>query len=222
MRFWQFFILMVAVTALTNQARAWTCPSEAATVQVTPVTGEIQLDRSKSTHDLTHMQAGGAIRDGHHVNGLGGGSIGLEGRASFKILQRGQRACIWLQSINARFFAYPSIHIARNFPRGSCEYSAVLEHEMKHVDALIDFHTEYTGIFERELQLIAKRIYPKGPIPAAHIENTQDQMNDRISREIKSFNDRILPILEQRQNAIDTPEEYARVTAQCRNWHRYY
>lgn len=46
-------------------------------------------------------------------------------------------------------------------------------------------------------------------------------MNARINSGIQAFNDSIIPVLEARQAKVDSPSEYARVEAQCKNWARY-
>lgn len=200
----------------------WSCPAEAPEINLQRVLGKTKLYRTKDIHALTNMKSeGGAIRQGMHVNGLGGGKIGLEGQASFTVMQRGEQACIWLKGINAKFFAYPTIHVANNFPKESCEYNAVLEHEKKHILVLQEFHREFAPKFKTALRRIASGIEAQGPISASTIERVQKDMNERINRQIQSFNDSIIPVLEQRQNDVDNPQEYASVEAQCRNWHNY-
>lgn len=203
-------------------AAGWSCPAEAAEINLQRVLGKTKLYRTKDIHALTHMQSeGGAVRQGMHVNGLGGGKIGLEGQASFTVMQRGQQACIWLKGINAKFFAFPTIHIANNFPKDSCEYEAVLEHEKKHILVLQEFHREFAPKFKTALRRIASSVEAQGPMNASSIERIQKDMNARINSQIQAFNDSIIPVLEQRQNAIDNPHEYASVEAKCRDWGKY-
>lgn len=187
------------------------------------VLGETRLYRTKDSESLTAMknQDGGAARQGIHVNGLGGGRIGLEGQALFVVMRLGAQACIRLKGINAKFFAFPAIHIARNFPKGSCEYDAILEHEKKHINTLQDFHSAYAPRFKAELRRIASEIGARGPFPEQNAKAVQNEMNERINAGIKAFNDSIMPVLETRQDAIDNPSEYARVKAQCTNWDKY-
>lgn len=204
------------------QAQSWSCDGQDAEITLSRVLGKTKLYRTKDIHALTHMHNdGSAIRQGVHVNGLGGGKIGLEGLASFTILQRGEQACIWLKGISAKFFAFPSIHIANNFPKGTCEYDAVLEHEKKHIRVLQDFHKEFAPKFKTALRRIASDIEPQGPFQAVSAETIQGDMNARINSGIQAFNDSIIPILEARQAEVDNPSEYARVEAQCKNWEQY-
>lgn len=217
-------LLAGGVLALPNAAMAagWECPAKAPEVKLSRVLGKTKLYRTKDIHALTHMHSeGGAVRQGVHVNGLGGGKIGLEGLASFTVMQRGDQACIWLKGIEAKFFAFPSIHIANNFPKGSCEYNAVLEHEKEHIRVLQDFHKEFAPKFKTALRRIASDIEPQGPFSAANAEAIQSDMNARINAGIQGFNDSIIPVLEARQAKVDSPAEYARVEAQCKNWAQY-
>lgn len=211
-----------AVSVAPVHAADWSCPDTAPEITLSRVLGKTKLYRTKDIHGLTNMhQDGGAVRQGMHVNGLGGGKIGLEGLASFTIMQRGEQACIWLKGINAKFFAFPSIHIANNFPKDTCEYNAVMEHEKKHIRALQDFHKEFAPKFKTALRKVAQNTEAQGPIPASAVEAIQKDMNARINQGIQAFNDSILPVLEARQAQIDNPNEYASVEAKCSNWDKY-
>lgn len=216
--------LLAQGTGNNAQAQGWECPDPAPEVTLKRIVTKTKLYRTKDIHMLTDMHAadGAVILEGMHVNGLGGGRIGLEGLASFSIMQRGAQACIWLKSLDAKFFAMPRIHIARNFRKNTCEFDAVLEHEKIHIRVLKDFHEEYAPHFKRELNDIVAALPPQGPMNADHIDAAQEEMNRYINQRIKAYNDRIMQILSERQDAVDTPEEYARVNAQCRDWHKYY
>lgn len=221
-------VLVCAFCLQVSMARAdqgWACPSapEAAEISLSRVLGKTKLYRTRNSEALTSMKnrEGGAVRQGLLVNGLGGGKIGLEGQALFTVMQRGDQACIWLKGINAKFFAFPIIHIANNFPKGTCEYDAVLEHEKKHILALQDFHREFAPKFKTALRRIASEIQGQGPFPAGSTDRIQKDMNARINAGIAAFNDSIIPVLEERQNGIDNPSEYARVEAECTNWDKY-
>ncbi|MCD8497961.1 MAG: hypothetical protein LRZ85_07735 [Alphaproteobacteria bacterium] len=203
-------------------ADSWACPTKAPEIKLSRVLGKTRLYRTKDINTLTHMHTDGAAnRQGMYVNGLGGGKIGLEGQASFTVMQRGDQACIWLKGIDAKFFALPTIHIANNFPKGTCEYDAVMEHEKKHIRVLQDFHKEFAPKFKTALRRIASDIPAQGPFDAKSTERIQQDMNARINTGIQSFNDNIIPILEARQAQVDNPNEYARVEAQCKNWNKY-
>lgn len=223
-----FVLMLVGSIIPLSKAQAgqgWSCPgiSAQAEINLSPVLGETRLYRTKDVEDLTRMKNpdGGAVRQGIHVNGLGGGRIGLEGQALFMLTQRGDQACIRLNGVNAKFFAFPTIHIANNFPKGTCEYNAVLEHEKKHIRTLQAFHREFTPKFKTALYRIAGEIDAQGPFPAQNAASVQKDMNARINAGIEAFNKSIMPILEARQNTIDNPSEYARVEAQCTNWDKY-
>lgn len=186
-------------------------------VSLTPRIAATEYVRSDSSDMLSALHTSKPFEEGA-VGGLGGGTLGIKTRSEFQIVTLGQRSCIALKSISLEFFAEPKIHIASNFKRGSCEYSAVLAHEQKHIAELRKIHREYRPKLRRKLRDIAKIIKPVGPISSSNVEKAQKVMSEKISQEINKYHGNIVALLDRRQARIDTPKEYARVSAQCRNW----
>ncbi len=212
-------VVVFLLALFVSDAAMAACQSEATSVSVRSVIEPVKYVRNVSSKNLTDIH-GNPDKQEQRVLGLGGGQIGIDAKLQFSVVTRKGKACLSLQEIKAVFYAYPEVHIASNFRRGGCEYSAVLGHERKHIRTLKKFHREYYPELRKELKKLAKQIKVIGPVAPEDVEKQQKRLGDRVSRAVSSFTDGITPILEERQNKIDTKEEYKRVSDQCKKWER--
>jgi hypothetical protein len=180
-------------------------------------TSQTEYIRTKSSKDLTQMHGGGS--QGSYIGGLGGGELGFKTEARFEIQTQGNAACVKLKSVNVLFYSKPQVHIASNFSRSSCEYNAVMAHEKKHISTLLKFQREISPKVKAKIRSMLNSIDPDlGPISLADTQKAQKAIQKRLSASLQAYSDLMMPIVEQRQQAIDTPAEYARVSAQCKKW----
>ncbi len=214
----RLLILIVALfTLFASDARALTCDDEETKVTLDTILKPTQYIRTSSSRNLTEMHA---VRgdDDKQILGLGGGEMQLRGKTEFTVTTQWKKACVSLKAVTLTFYARPQIHIASNFKKGSCHYASVLEHEQKHAKALKNFHREYGQELRKELQKYANKIKVKGPVSKGKATDIQQKMSDLLSEMISRQSDEMADILEERQVAIDTPEEYKRVAAKCKKW----
>lgn len=222
MRFFlSLFLFLGCLTFLMSApAYAIECDDKSPSLVVKTYKQKTKYIRDFTTQNLTQLHTGSYRANSLNVLGLGGGAYGLKSRMSFKIKKQGSLACVSLDKIEGQFVAYPSIMIARNFPKGSCEYNAVLGHEKKHVRTLLNFQKEYAPKFKSRLTKIVR--YNKEPkiVSISQVEQAQAQIQDDIMRGIKEYFEQIRPVVQKRQKEIDSPEEYARVKKLCGRWDR--
>jgi len=214
-----FFMLFAHSNALASSGLA--CPQISPRVIVQEQERPIEFVRHLSSVELTRMQKRKGIvphSSVSFVQGLGGGSITLAGKVIFSIYGDDVERCVAVKSVDGAIISAPLVHIASNYPKGSCEYNAVLEHELMHVDILNEFRTEYAPKFKYELQRLINLAAPAGPMPRAQVKATQNRKHEIIERGIQRYADEITNIMQRRQVAIDTKEEYARTHSQCNNW----
>jgi hypothetical protein len=218
---WPVFALCICVfvvLALHSPAHAMEeCKTSNPALNFKTGTSQTQYIRTKSSKDLTQMHGGGA--QGSYIGGLGGGELGFKTEARFEIQTQGNAACVKLKSVNVLFYSKPQVHIASNFSRSSCEYNAVMAHEKKHISTLLKFQREIAPKVKAKIRSMINGIDPDiGPISPADTQKAQKAIQARLSASFQAYSDLMMPIVEQRQQAIDTPAEYARVSAQCKKW----
>lgn len=197
------------------------CPSVTPHIEVIQQTRPLEFVRHLSAASLTDMQKRKGFfphASKSYVQGLGGGAITLSAEVTFTIYGDDVKSCLAVKSVEGAIISAPTLHIARNYKERTCEYNAVLEHEMKHVKILNDFRAEYAPKFEAELERLAKIAHSVGPIASAYIQSTQARKHEIIEGGIKKYADEITAVMLRRQLAIDTVEEYERTHSQCNNW----
>ena len=196
-------------------AQSGSCTDSKVAVSVKTATGRTSYSRDKSSAELTEMHGGGGA-----VGGLGGGEVGFKAEAQYRAtrVSGSSSICVKLRSLEIVFFAKPKIHIASNFRRGTCEYGAVMAHEKKHVRELLKFVREYRPKVKSYMEKAVVKARTSYPARPSKVNDAQEQIQEDILKEIETLQGKIMPILNERQQAIDSEEEYARVTAKCGDW----
>jgi hypothetical protein len=129
---------------------------------------------------------------------------GLEDRA-------GLRACARPQ-VHVELFLRPLVvYVAREYTGDPCRASVIREHEQRHVDVYASYARESVERLSASLH----RALGNGPQFATTVGEAQQQLDRRIADALEAFMRESERTLAQRQAAVDTPEEYARVSGAC-------
>lgn len=174
--------------------------------------------RNFSVGNLTQLHTGSYRPGTPFVLGLGGGSYDLTTKLQFEVKTQGSLSCVKVASVEGRFTVEPLMLIARDYRQGSCEYNAVLEHEKKHLSTLLDFQQEYARKFKIRLKKILKDVNTSQVASTSQTHLVQEQIKNQINTQVQAYFDQITPILQRRQQKVDSPEEYRRVAEMCDNW----
>ncbi|KFI06637.1 membrane protein [Massilia sp. BSC265] len=107
---------------------------------------------------------------------------------------------------------YPPIvvYISREFRPGSCAYEEVLAHEMRHLNAYLD----YLPKAEARVRLALERRFEEKPL-YARIGQAQSLLQREIDRGWMPYIKSEMAKVEALQAAIDSPQEYARLGKVC-------
>ena len=125
--------------------------------------------------------------------------------------ERDGRVCV-RPSIGVELSATPmTVYIGREIAGDSCRDAAALEHELKHVavykDELariaVDARKQLAGAYDNRILYYRSRAEAERGIHAALAAELKPMLEDSGRR------------IKERQQAIDTPAEYARVSAAC-------
>jgi hypothetical protein len=141
----------------------------------------------------------------------GEASVRFEIKASSITDQSGRWECISPQITVSYGFSPMTVYIAREFPKGSCAYNEIAQHELRHVKT----YQDHLASIEREVAEAMVRRFATGTPWRGAVGQTfvllEKEMHERwmpyIKREIRR--------VESAQALIDTPEEYARVSESC-------
>ena len=125
--------------------------------------------------------------------------------------------CMYVDKIDVVVSYEPVVHIASNFPYGSCRFKTTWEHELRHVNTDLITLTEYGGHMKQAAAYASQSLGAIGPFPVTQLEAQQQAVMGRIGTVIDKALDDIGTVRMQRQQLIDTREEYMRVSRACPN-----
>ena len=203
-------------TASGRSAASNLCSDESPQIIVKLATAPTKYIKTRNAYDLTSMHnTGGGV-----TLGLAGGPISITVRGQFQSTSLKNNACVELKKLEVLFWAKPEVHIANNFKKGSCEYREVLGHEQKHIRTLRQFVKQQAPKLKREVRKIVKSTRTQYKVKDTQASTAQKKIEKQIFKRLEAYQNRIMPVLQARQKAIDTPEEYRRVAARCDNWGR--
>ncbi len=177
---------------------------------LTGVQNGFRIDNSVGYRSLTVMK--GRTRPGQYVLGL----TRTESRVSINVGGRllSDRAsgyeCI-APHIEVRL-TYPPIvvYVSREFAPGSCAYEEVLAHEMRHLNTYLDYLPKVEARVRKALaqRFEAKPLY-------ARAGQAQSLLQHEVDRGWMPYIKTEMAKVEALQAAIDSPQEYARLSKVC-------
>lgn len=150
----------------------------------------------------------------HMPAGLSVANFVLDSNYHTKSIDTPRRgSCAHISDVTLKIgYTDSTIYVARELPRRSCPYKEVLAHERKHKQVDAELMAEYKPIFEKAARDIVANI---GHVRAGSRSDAEDQIAEALNSHMKKLADAFTAERIKRQAAIDTAEEYARVTASC-------
>lgn len=180
-----------------------------AVIQVRVRHTDIQMDLTKSVADLTRMSK--SSLKNMQTLGLAKAGLQYETKWGSETLRSASGEGCLRPSLSIELRAEPhTVYVAREFPKGSCSYNHVLEHEQRHVQAN-RVHLDWVAWhLRKDLQdFFGQRIFYGKP------SQLQQQLKQAVNEHwLKRLNEDMDKV-GLRHEAIDTPEEYARNRQAC-------
>lgn len=208
-----------------SQAQAntsWCRPTTAPHITVIPSTENISYNFTLSEKQLNAFSidtknpyGGNIISD---VGGLMKGGIQTEQKMTFGTMTNNDTSevCYWFNTIDVKIHISPIIYIADKFPKGSCKFNAIMEHEKKHVVVDREIVNKYAVIIGNRLksEISSARIY--GPVAKSKESLLGDKMRGKMKEILDDITKQMSAERQQRQQAVDSLEEYERVNNLCK------
>ena len=141
--------------------------------------------------------------------------------AQFKMeFQRRENAatdemCLWVTDIAIEIGYKPVVYIAGEHPANSCRYNTTALHELKHVNTDVITLKEYLPHIEQYMQKTAAALPAAGPLPLSSVEAAKEEGMKKISTALSTVVDYMQVTRHRRQQAIDTRQEYLRLSKAC-------
>lgn len=191
-----------------------------------PVSIEFTHTEPRVTHNLSHQDLGKfsvSTTFSHHREEvfLTGGITESNIKSNFEVSfnQRSNRetgeTCISINKVEMKLSYEPVVHIASNFPRDSCQFATTWEHELRHVNTDLLTLQERGRLLQQAAQGVASQIKTIGPVQKGDVKKVQQEIITRINTAVSTAFDEIDRLRMQRQQLIDTREEYMRLSKAC-------
>lgn len=112
-------------------------------------------------------------------------------------------------------YVWQEIYIPREYMIGSCEYQAVLDHEMEHVRAN---QQALAGQLDRIYQLAQDAIAAAQPFEVESKDAVAEVAKTHVSKELSHILTDFEADRDARNAALDSPESYRAISDRCFNW----
>lgn len=211
---------VILATLLPEAARA-ACPSSKTppTLRLKIDSGEVLLDHSRDREGIKqisdarkgHTQGPSHVLLGFTVVDL---SVSYNPEFTYRDSQAGAY-CAYLDTAEITVgYSELSVYVSSDYPEGSCEYEAILAHELRHVEINQSVLKAYR---DRIWDTLARTLRSKRSVLVSRKAEARSAF-------ALAFDHGLQPVLKaltadriRRNNRIDTEEHYRRVLEQCRN-----
>jgi hypothetical protein len=208
-------VLATFLTVCATSAVAQSCGhAPAPEIRITSAPLHTTLDTSKSYRALSR-QEGHRARE-HAVLGLTRVQAESAIRLSFRtVLDATHQGLCISPLVDVRLTLAPiQVFIGREFPKGTCTYAVIYEHEMRHAKT----YAQHAMLVENRLREAMRNRYGTEAFRVG-VRQGPDlvrQLQNEVRTTWLPFLQQEIDRVEPAQAAIDSPEEYARLAQACR------
>ncbi len=188
---------------------------------IKPPTNDPDASNTKNTAELNRRDIDSENPYGVHVSTDVGGLMSgkMEYKSGIQIstvrYPTSRVSCLWVDKVIIDVVIDPTIQIASENAKGSCEYSAILEHEHQHVAIDRKVVTDHLEKIRAAAASAVQKVGMVGPKPDDTAEAFKKKMSSYVSEAIKGAADTMYADRTKRQKAFDNKAEYDRVSAKC-------
>ncbi len=202
---------------------AQACPGRDRPVQVTL---ETRFDPARVNHSLPierinalyrQTEGDATVRGGERAVGLTRTRSEFRFQTRTEMFQRADgRYCVYLRKVEASLSQVDTtIYVAREYPRDSCNYKVIYEHEKIHVGVYFFTQQDYA---DRLRTLLGRLVRGVNPRIVANREQARTIHAGAIEGGVAGLLDAMEAERKRKNAALDSPENYARERAKCPAW----
>ena len=210
-------ILLILLYLILSQNANALCQKNQIKMNIIMEPGEVVYHHDVSRRDFGRLISG---KLNPNTLGLTVAQSRLKITGKPYIRQEGNvRVCVGVQEINF-YIGYDQIdvYIDRIYPKNSCNYRVIKDHEDYHVGVFQQAMTFFRPDLEKELKMAVADIRPEYAYSSARAEQIMDKLFQRIHQRLEPLLNHINKKIAEKNNAIDTPESYRETTALCPKW----
>lgn len=127
-------------------------------------------------------------------------------------------ACLSIKTVQITVHYAPTIYIAKEYAPGTCRFQTTLQHETRHVNTDIITFNELLPALRQAIEDAAVKAGALGPVSLADQDKVialRDQAVNDLKTALASKTEELEALRLQRQQLIDTRQEYLRISALC-------
>lgn len=129
------------------------------------------------------------------------------------------RVCVWADSVEVDFsYTKMDVYISSQYPKGSCAYGAILEHEDQHVAINQAVLRKYVALMKQAIRRDRRIPTKTRPLSMGSFKQGQDEIAARIARIIQPLYQGYKREVLAANKKIDTMRNYQHIQAKCRDW----
>ena len=192
-----------------------------------PVNLNINYGEVEYLHDLKHSSFARYLRRemdmkaklAQTVRGLtvAEASFGIQGNA--EVTKMGNRYCVRLANVDVTFgYSRIVVLIDKKYKEKSCEYKVIKEHEDTHVYLNRQVLTEFAPRIKQKVNEVAASIPPRVEYTKVRAEKALSEMLAKVQDAVKPDMAEFRILQDERNQAIDTKENYRATTNMCDRW----
>ena len=180
-----------------------------------PTISKTKYNLSESAWALTgfHGGTGGGV-----ILGLAFDPLYLEYEYHYSYTVQGKNICVAVDKMKMYYRARPIVFISEEFPRGSCEFNAVVKHENRHVQTLKKVHKKTAPALKEFVYDTLLQVKPVKVKSELGIAAAEQKIEKDIRTKLDAYMVDIQNELSHEQIKVDAPSEYQSVSDKCDDW----
>lgn len=182
----------------------------------------VQYDFTKTKNEMSRFDIGTlspyAPHHTVHIKGVMNANIRSEQWSDFvrETYEHADTGCLYIKKIEIKVDVDSTIYVAKEHPEGSCEHKEILKHEKKHLreDQLVI--NKYSKLVKDDLDgFVQKTKGSFGPYKISELSKVEKNLRQQIADLVTARHDKMNVERQERQQAIDSIEEYDAIAAAC-------
>ena len=127
-----------------------------------------------------------------------------------------QTICMFYKKITVDVDYQTNMTIAKELDKQSCEYAAVMDHEMKR-------HEAYTNVVDaisaklRENLPVAMKNMESSLVPEPRKLTYQRQMQESVRKYVATYREQMLALMDEYNDVIDAPDALEKLASSCKH-----
>ena len=213
---------LLHLAALDEKPEIQCIPKIIPKINVITNKSNVQYDFTKTKNEMSRFDIGtlSPYSPHHtvHVEGVMSANIRSEQLSDFvrETYDYADMGCLHIKKIDIKVDVDSTIYVARELPEGSCKHHEIVKHEKKHLfeDQLVI--NKYSKLVEDDLNAFVNETKGSfGPYKISDLSKVENDLRQQVADLVTKRHDEMNLERQERQQAIDTIEEYDEISASC-------